>query len=317
MTATEEQIAAAADLRRQWKANDDRRDKDLTADRPGVRRFADIAYGPAGSPWNLLDVSVPEKFLVDGADGDTSAPVIISIHGGGWFYGTKQTYRFWAAHMASLGFAVVNFTYRLPPHCEFPGELDDVSRAVSWVDAHAEDYHLDRRNVFLIGDSAGGQMLLQYLTAITNPAFNAHFGYPVPDLTIRAVVSNCGATFMENLPAELASEPYASSPIGLAQRSYFTPESLAENPERLWTEKYVTTALPPLLLVTGNADFLHDDSVRLDGFLLAKGIAHEFRSYGTPDNPQPHVFCYDMKNPIGLRACADEAAFLRDHIVGR
>ncbi len=95
------QLDAAADLRRQWKANDDRRDKGLAIDQPGVRRFADITYGPAGSPWNLLDVSVPERYLADGADGGTSAPVIISIHGGGWFHGTKQTYQFWAAHMAS------------------------------------------------------------------------------------------------------------------------------------------------------------------------------------------------------------------------
>ncbi len=102
---------------------------------------------------------------------------------------------------------------------------------------------------------------------------------------------------MENLLAELASEPGASSPIRAAQRSYFTPESLAGDPERLWTENYGMTALLPLLLVTGNADFVHDDSVRLDGFLLAKGIAHEFALRDAGQSGQPHVFCYDMKNP--------------------
>lgn len=308
--ATEQSIAAAREMYKQWKASDDQRDSGLSADVAGVRRFSDIVYGPAGAPWNTLDVSVPEQYLAEGA----AAPVIIHIHGGGWFYGTKHTYEFWAARMAQLGFAVVNFSYRLPPEVEFPGELDDVSRAISWVGENAEKYHLDASNAFLIGDSAGGQMMLQYMTAITNADFNTHFnnhrGYPQPHLTIRALISDCGGTFLDQqLPTG------KTDPFSLVQQSYFTDEAVAADRERFLTEKYMTTALPPILLVTGNADFIHDNSVRLDGYLLAKGIEHEFRSYGTPDNPQQHVFMYNMKNPVGEQCRQDEAAFLRAHSV--
>ncbi len=309
MTASPQALAAAKAMFAQWRANDDKRDEGLDAEQDGVTRFADIVYGPAGAPWNALDVSVPDQYLADGQ----AAPVIVSIHGGGWFYGTKHTYEFWAAHMASLGFAVVNFSYRLPPEVEFPGELDDVSRVMVWVADNAEKYHLDRHNVFVIGDSAGGQMALQYMTAITNPRFNEYFDYPVPDLTFRAVVTNCGASFLDQQVAAMQAAP-ANDPMALVQQAYFTPDSLSRNPQRLRTEEYMTTALPPILIVTGNADFIRDCSVRLDGYLLAKGIKHEFRSYGTPDNPQQHVFNYDMKNPVGLQACADEADFLRRHI---
>lgn len=306
MTASRQALAAAHATSRQWKASDDRRDAGLSADVPGVTRFADIVYGPAGSPWNTLDVSVPTHYL----NGTAAAPVIVSIHGGGWFYGTKHTYEFWASRMAEHDFAVVNFSYRLPPEVEFPGELDDVSRVIGWVAAHAARYHLDPHNVYVIGDSAGGQMAMQYLTVITNPAFNRHFGYPVPALTFRAVIDNCGAAFIDR---QMAPSPASSATdsLSLSTHAYFTEDAVGKDPERLRTEKYMTTALPPILLVTANQDMIRDDSVRLDGFLMAKGIRHEFRSYGTPENPRMHVFMYNEKDPIGRQCRDDEAAFLR------
>ena len=58
-----------------------------------------------------------------------------------------------------------------PENAEFPDELDDVDRYMHWVDDHAEEYRLDRNNVFIVGDSAGGQMAEQYVTILTNPDY--------------------------------------------------------------------------------------------------------------------------------------------------
>ena len=65
-----------------------------------VKRFDDISYGP-DRKYQLLDV-----YRLKDAEG--KLPVIVSVHGGGWVYGTKETYQFYCMSLAQRGFAVVN-----------------------------------------------------------------------------------------------------------------------------------------------------------------------------------------------------------------
>jgi acetyl esterase/lipase len=51
--------------------------------RPGVERLEDIAYGDAGER-NLLDIYRPRESR------DGGFPVLLQVHGGGWFSGHKQ-----------------------------------------------------------------------------------------------------------------------------------------------------------------------------------------------------------------------------------
>ena len=46
-----------------------------------------------------------------------------------------------------------------------------------WLCEHANQYHLDLNNVFLAGDSAGGQMVEQYLAILTNENYRQHFNF--------------------------------------------------------------------------------------------------------------------------------------------
>ena len=160
MTIKQEVLEAAKTLSALFKEGDDKRDAGLPHDIPEVERFDNIAYGPK-EKWNLLDIYLPKKRI-------DKVPTIINIHGGGWVYGTKETYQFFGLSLAKEGFAFVNFNYQLAPEVEFPGELDDVNRAVHWVASHGSDYDIDLNNIFIIGDSAGGQMAVQYLTILTN-----------------------------------------------------------------------------------------------------------------------------------------------------
>ena len=103
------------------KRSDDHRDSDLPHDIPEVERIDNLPYGP-DEKWHTLDVYLPKKE-------SAPFPVIINIHGGGWVYGTKETYQYYGMGLAKRGFAFINPNYRLAPeHAEFPDELDDVDR---------------------------------------------------------------------------------------------------------------------------------------------------------------------------------------------
>ena len=69
-------------MRLEWGEGDARRDAGVI-DPEGLKRYEDLRYGE--HPENLLDVYCPE-------DAQGCLPAIISIHGGGWFYGSKKLY---------------------------------------------------------------------------------------------------------------------------------------------------------------------------------------------------------------------------------
>lgn len=282
-------------MRELCKTSDERRDAGLPDKIPEVERFDDLSYGP-DRKWNLLDVYLPKNRT-------KKVPIIVHIHGGGWCYGTKETYQFYGLNLAKRGFGFINFNYPLAPDVHFPTQLDCVNQVFHWLEANGSQYDLDTENVFLSGDSAGGQMAEQYLTILFNAHYREQFGYSLPAVNVKAATLNCGAYFI-TLPHMIEGPTSA----------YFTPEIMRNDRERLETEKFMTTNLPPIFIMTANHDFLHDSAVRLDGYLMAKNINHEFHIYGDEKHPLEHVFHLNQRDPIAEQCNVDEIAFYRKYI---
>ena len=83
---------------------DKKRDAAISMPR-NISAHCDISYGPHGES-SLLDVYYPK-----GTQG--KLPTIVSIHGGGYVYGSKEIYRRYGMDMASRGFAFVNFKHEV------------------------------------------------------------------------------------------------------------------------------------------------------------------------------------------------------------
>lgn len=71
-------------FRHEAKINDDARDAGLNPYPENVDRFDNIRYGDHGAD-NLLDLYRPHRY-------QGKLPVIVHVHGGGYVYGTKETY---------------------------------------------------------------------------------------------------------------------------------------------------------------------------------------------------------------------------------
>jgi carboxylesterase type B len=66
----------------------------------------------------------------------------------------------WAAKSGYVG---VNVTYRLAPANAWPAAQQDLGAALAWVRAHVATRGGDPARVFLVGHSAGGAHVAQYL----------------------------------------------------------------------------------------------------------------------------------------------------------
>lgn len=275
--------------------SDKKRDAGLTIPET-VTAYRDISYGKHGR-WSLLDLYVPK-------DVTAPVPVIVSVHGGGWVYGTKETYVYYCSDLARRGFAVVNFSYRLAPRHKFPAALEDTNAAFHWLLENADRYGLDASRVFAVGDSAGAHMLGLYACLCTDPAFAARFDFRPPEGFVpRAVALNCGVYHM----APGSRRDANASLMRDVLPGGGTPEEL----ERISVLNHVTKSFPPAFIMTASGDFLAEQAPPLVEKLQSLGVEAEYHYYGDEQRVLGHVFHCNQRLPEATICNDEECAFFR------
>lgn len=271
-----------------------------------IVRFDNILYGndQKFKKWQLLDVYRPKSAVL--ADGKLKKlPVIISVHGGSFIYGTKDKYQYYCMWLAEKGFAVVNFSYRLAPETKYPSSVEDTEKVFQWICDNAGQYGFDTSNAFAVGDSAGGHLLAMYTAAITNKDFGKSFSFiKDKNLTLRAIALNCAKY---NLSDE--------DPKVKLLLSGLMPEGGSEEEIRfLDTTTHITKNFPPSFLMTCEGDFVKEEAQTMKKALDAAGVRYEFHCYGDSENPLWHVFhCY-LRLKEAVQCNTDECNFFRSFI---
>lgn len=268
----------------------------------GIICKENIAYIDDYNKYHLLDFYYPENT-------SENLPLIIDIHGGGWWYGTKEINKYYCMELAKRGFIVANINYRLADRVDISGQLSDIFSCLNWIDKNSGKYYIDRNNVFLTGDSAGGQFCC--LTAQINadeklrkklllPANNLKFNAaaatsPVIDLVSPNIMMNV------NLNALLATSHHKSSPY------YFLMKF-----KNIASEK-----LPPFFVVTSSGDFVRKQGRELHKILDELNVENEFYDYTEKYDGRklPHVFSVTMPFCPASQKCIDDMTeFFKRHI---
>lgn len=144
-----------------------------------------IVYGQVQGAGLLADIARPK---INGP-----APVIMSIHGGRWYYGTRRdTGSIDVRQWADLGFFAMSIDYRLVTCTPAPAPYQDMLCAIRWVHAHARKYNLDRNRIFLLGMSCGGHMASLAAT-LGDGKWDKTGGWDEYPTTFRAAICASGA----------------------------------------------------------------------------------------------------------------------------
>lgn len=166
-------------------------------------------------------------------------PVLVAVHGGGFFEGSRT---FGAANLrwyADRGWTVISIDYRLarPDRPTWDLATTDVECALAWTAAHAGTLGLDLSRLTLTGGSAGGTLAMAAAYAIDAKQAETACGGALPHV----------AAVVVKVPLiDMFGSWYTPGELQPLQRSYLT-RYLGGPPEQ-YPERYAAVDLRPQLL---------------------------------------------------------------------
>jgi len=87
------------------------------------------------------------------------SPCLVFFHGGGWVIGDLDSHDVVCRTLADEGqLIVISVDYRLAPEHRFPAAVEDAIAATQWVSKNASSLGADPAQLFVGGDSAGGNL---------------------------------------------------------------------------------------------------------------------------------------------------------------
>ena len=207
----------------------------------------DIPFSP--SRGLRLDAAIPKSAK--------AVPAVIVVHGGGWEAGDKVTYVTPLFEpLARAGLAWFSIDYRLTPDVTNEDQLEDLRQAVSFVKSQHRRFNVDPRRIFLVGESASGQMVAQLATE---------------DRSLAGVVSFYG---VYNFAAMVTDASPRSLLVRLFRRTVLDDDSRAIL--RKYSPVYQAHKdMPPMLLVNGTGERLWAQAQGFAQRLTDLGVDHE------------------------------------------
>jgi len=262
----------------------------------------DIYYLDDGNVYHKLDVYYPADVPANG-----HLPVIIDIHGGGWLYGDKGINKYYCMELASRGYVVFNMSYRLVPDVTVNEQIQDVFFALDWIKKNMENYPVDANNVFLTGDSAGGQLAGFATMILSSAELQETFGVVDPQLELNAVLLTSPVAYMRDCgPLNV----YTATCWGKNYKEKATADYM--DFDKL-LDKVDPEEVPPIYLVTSSGDMMaHDQTNRAADDLAARGFTFQLDDYGKEldGKSQPHVFAViEPFEEAGQKCIDNEIAF--------
>ncbi len=89
---------------------------------------------------------------------DKPLPCLLIAHGGGWDSGDPGEFESANTELASHGYVLCSYGYRLAPKHPWPAQAEDTRRACTWLRDHAGELGIDVNQIVFMGRSAGAQI---------------------------------------------------------------------------------------------------------------------------------------------------------------
>lgn len=208
------------------------------------------------------------------------SPAVVYVHGGGWAGGSRTENSEFFRWLNDRGYSVYSIDYRYASEGRATWQTAprDVACALSWLNENADAQQVDRDNVTIMGDSAGGQLALRAAYGVKSGDIESSCsGEPVVPGKVAAIVPAVDFTELYNDPRRGgASQANVVNYLG------GTPESSPDAYEDATIINHVRQGLQPTLIINASNDMLvaPESGVRLAEALHNAGV--DTRQYTLP-----------------------------------
>ncbi len=222
---------------------------------------------------------------------DGKLPLVFDVHGGAWMYGDRNLNLDFGKYISSFGFNVALPTYRLAFNATLKEMVQDLFSSLNYLLVHAGELNIDANNIFLVGDSAGGHLVLLMATIAHSEKLQNLYQISRP-VDVNAIVT-CN-------PA-----PYLHDVIFLEKPKFMNKRAAKTFFKMLFTKKFEedltykcssfdefikeTDEFPEVFITTSTGDkFVGKQATRLHSEMTSLGMKHEI--FILNDDTYPHVF---------------------------
>jgi len=255
---------------------------------PKSYEYRDLAYGT--DVRHTLDLNIPKE-------NDGEVGLVLFIHGGAWFSGSKDNYDEEIEFMSDrLGYAAAAINYRYVSETVSANDImDDIDAALSFIKQKAKEHSVDVNKVLLTGISAGAHLALLYGysrvdTAPIKPAAVISNCAPV-DLTLESFYTE-SETFDEPSSCFLMTRVSGKEFTSVAEMDIARDALLKISPFT-----YVNENTVPTIINHGKIDKTvpYRNAQILDQKLTEYGVTHIFNTYPESGHNLDGDFIIDMK----------------------
>lgn len=257
---------------------------------------------------NQYDVYKPKNSTGD-------EPLLVWVHGGGFVGGFKEMLENYLVSVASQGYVVVAMNYGLAPKYQYPTPVIQVNEFVKHIHTKSDSYGFDETQVFFAGDSAGAQIVSQYLLTQTTAGYGDTIGIDmsIPQASIRGVLLYCGPYRLDDLlGSSVQLVNLIFSHIGW---SYLGEKNWVGSDRALEASvvDHVSSNFPPAYITDGNTASFEPSARALLEKLDMLNVETKSRFYDITQFTTNHEYQFIMDNEPGITTFNDTIEFLAQY----
>lgn len=234
----------------------------------------DIAYRQHGDAPLLLRLYRPR--------GPGPFPLLAEVHGGAWCRGDRLDEDRLNRALAARGIVVAALDFRMPPQAGYPASVADIHFAMRWLKLQAASWGCDAAGLGIMGLSSGGHQAMLAAMRPHDPRYGALPLEGGEGIDARAAFAVLCWPVIDPLGRYRYAQAWQASgrprPDAIDRvlpdhlRYWGSEEAMAEGSPVLALERGEAAALPPVLVLQGEADLVHPRA-QLERFTQAYGRA--------------------------------------------
>ncbi len=251
---------------------------------------------------------IPAEWVI--ATGADKSRRMLYIHGGGFLLGSPKSHRTITSKFSEItGCAVLAIDYRLMPEHRYSDCTEDCRTAYHWILNNGPDGPGEVSQLFIGGDSAGGNLALSLSAWIRDNSLRAPEAVvalsPLTDVTFS------GASLHDNLDTDIMLKPFMKPLTRLPQfvKSWYVYWTYKVRPCSPVVSPLLgdLSRLPPTLVQASEAEMLLDDARRYVYKACASGSPAKLQTW----SDMVHIWqIFDPQLPQAVEAWVEIGKFL-------